>query len=71
MIRLVRRAAGVVAIDRAGTAPGRGAYVCAVAECVVEALKRARLAKAFGEKAEPSAELMALCDTLSSGVQRE
>jgi len=60
----------VVAVDRAGTVPGRGAYICAVAECVLEALKRARLAKAFKGKAEASAELMALCDTLSSGTRR-
>jgi len=70
LIRLVRRADGVVAVDRAGTVPGRGAYICAVAECVLEALKRARLAKAFKGKAEASAELMALCDTLSSGTRR-
>lgn len=70
MIRLVRRADGVVAVDRAGTVPGRGAYICGVAECVLEALKRARLAKAFKGKAEASAELMALCDTLSSGTRR-
>ena len=70
LLRLVRRADGIVAVDRAGTAPGRGAYVCAAAECVGEALKRGRLAKAFRERAEASVELVRLCDSLRNGVRR-
>ena len=69
MIRLVRRTNGMVIIDRAGTSPGRGAYVCPVAECVGEALKRGRLAKAFRERAEGSAELVALYESLTSGAR--
>lgn len=60
LIRLVRRADGIVYVDRTGTAPGRGAYVCNQSGCVEEALKRGRLAKAFRGKAEASAEVMSL-----------
>ena len=60
LIRLVRRADGVVFIDRTGAAPGRGAYVCPGRECLEEALKRGRLAKAFKGKAEVSDEVMRL-----------
>ncbi|MBI4590949.1 MAG: YlxR family protein [Candidatus Rokubacteria bacterium] len=60
LIRLVRRADGVVAIDRSGAAPGRGAYVCAERECVERGLKRGRLARAFRGAAEASADLAAL-----------
>lgn len=70
MVRLVRQADGMVAVDQLGTVPGRGAYVCPLVECVAEALKRGRLAKAFRGKAEVSAELMALSQRLSSGAGR-
>ncbi|MGH7262542.1 MAG: YlxR family protein [Candidatus Rokuibacteriota bacterium] len=70
LLRLVRRADALVVIDRASTAPGRGAYVCPAAECVGEALKRGRLAKAFRERAEASVELVALCDSLRNGARR-
>ncbi len=71
MLRLVRQADGTVAIDRTGTAPGRGAYICPQPECVAETLKRGRLAKVFRGKTEASAELMGLAETLKSGVRRE
>lgn len=60
LIRLVRRADGVVGIDRSGAAPGRGAYVCAERECVERVLTRGRLARAFRGPAEASADLAAL-----------
>ena len=60
LIRLVRRSDGLVGIDRAGTAPGRGAYLCPEPRCVEEALKRGRLAKAFRGKSEASAEVVSL-----------
>ena len=60
LVRLVRRTDGVVCVDRDGTAPGRGAYVCPQSECVEVALKRERLAKAFRGKAEASEEVMGL-----------
>lgn len=71
MLRLVRQADGTVAIDRTGTAPGRGAYICPQALCVAETQKRGRLAKVFRGRTEASAELMALAETLKSGVRRE
>ena len=39
LIRLVRDEAGNVRVDRDGVAAGRGAYMCAVAECVEKALQ--------------------------------
>ena len=56
MLRLVRRSDGRVALDRA--AEGRGAYVCADAECLERALKPARLAHAFRKPSEAPAELI-------------
>ncbi|HEU4370028.1 MAG TPA: YlxR family protein [Methylomirabilota bacterium] len=47
LVRLVRRADGVVAVDGGAALPGRGAYVCAAAGCVERALKTGRLAHAF------------------------
>jgi len=60
LLRLVRRADGMVYIDQVGVEPGRGAYVCLRRECVDEALQRGRLARAFRGKAEASVEVMSL-----------
>ena len=40
LLRLVRTAAGEVAIDPTGKKPGRGAYVCRSAECIAVAVKK-------------------------------
>jgi len=40
LVRLVRTPAGAVALDVAGTAPGRGAYVCRDEECLERARRR-------------------------------
>ena len=40
LIRLVRSPDGSVAVDAAGTAPGRGAYVCRDEECLGRARRR-------------------------------
>ena len=61
MQRLVRRADGRVEADAAGD--GRGAYVCADAECLERALKPGRLAHAFRK---PSAARTDLIDTVVS-----
>jgi predicted RNA-binding protein YlxR (DUF448 family) len=45
-VRLVRAGDGAVIVD-AGGAPGRGAYVCAVPDCVRRALRPGRLAHAL------------------------
>ena len=52
LVRLARRDDGRVALDRSGTAPGRGAYVCAEAGCVERALQRGRLTHAFRTSCE-------------------
>ncbi len=46
-MRVVRRPNGNVELDPTGKVPGRGAYVCGVKECVLDALKTKRLAKAL------------------------
>jgi len=40
LVRLVRRPDGSVALDEAGTAPGRGAYVCPTESCLERARRR-------------------------------
>jgi predicted RNA-binding protein YlxR (DUF448 family) len=56
MLRLVRGADGRVDADRA--AQGRGAYVCADAECVERAQKPGRLAHAFRKPSQAPANLI-------------
>ena len=53
LVRLVRRADGVVAVDVAARLPGRGAYVCADAGCVERALKSGKLSHAFRAACRP------------------
>ncbi|MBI4562397.1 MAG: YlxR family protein [Candidatus Rokubacteria bacterium] len=59
LVRLVREPDGLVGLDRSGTAPGRGAYVCPGRGCVATALKQGRLAHAFRGRAEARSELLA------------
>ncbi len=47
LIRIVKSPEGVIAIDRTGRLPGRGAYVCSSAECLKKARKTKRLEKVF------------------------
>jgi predicted RNA-binding protein YlxR (DUF448 family) len=47
LIRVVRSPEGTVSIDATGRAPGRGAYLCADAECVRKAMKKNALARAL------------------------
>lgn len=47
LVRLVRRPEGVVVVDRTGSVPGRGAYVCGDPRCVERLVKSRRLAQAF------------------------
>ena len=47
LIRVVRAPDGTVALDERGKLPGRGAYVCARAECVVQARKTKALSRAL------------------------
>jgi predicted RNA-binding protein YlxR (DUF448 family) len=45
LLRVVRSVAGDVSVDTSGKASGRGAYLCANAECVTKARKRNALAR--------------------------
>jgi len=56
LIRLVRDGSGVVEVDRDGRAAGRGAYVCATADCVEKALQAGRLGHAFKRASRPPQE---------------
>ena len=47
LVRLVRAGDGRVAVDRDGSAAGRGAYVCGSLECVTKAMAKGRLEHAF------------------------
>ena len=50
LLRVVRRPDGGVALDRAGRAAGRGAYLHPTAECLNTARKRGSLDRALGAK---------------------
>ena len=52
LVRLVRTAEGLVVADRAGTAHGRGAYLCGDETCVARGLQRGRLTHAFKMSSE-------------------
>lgn len=47
LVRVVRTAAGDVVIDPTGKMPGRGAYICPTSECLCQAIKGRRLARAL------------------------
>ena len=53
LIRVIRRAEGGAAIDRTGSAAGRGAYVHADAACVDLARKRRALDRALRTQIQP------------------
>lgn len=65
LVRLVRRPDGGVVVDRAGTAPGRGAYVCRQAGCASRLVKSGRLSQAFKRPSTAAGELI---DTVSEIV---
>ena len=39
LLRIVRSPEGLIAFDRIGKAPGRGAYLCSSPECLKKAIK--------------------------------
>ncbi|MDI6827293.1 MAG: YlxR family protein, partial [Armatimonadota bacterium] len=47
LIRIVRTSEGRVVVDATGKLSGRGAYLCASAECFRRAVKEKRLSKAL------------------------
>jgi predicted RNA-binding protein YlxR (DUF448 family) len=52
LLRLARRADGVVVVDVARAVPGRGAWVCGDPACVEQAIKARRFAPAFRKPCE-------------------
>ena len=53
LIRVVRSPEGDVSLDFKGKKPGRGAYVCPDAACLVKARKSRALERAFGSAIPP------------------
>ena len=47
LIRIVRNEAGEFSLDRTGKKPGRGAYICANADCLAKAQKSKGLERSF------------------------
>ncbi len=47
LVRIVRTPCNEILLDPTGKASGRGTYVCPTSECLREALKRKRIAKAL------------------------
>ena len=47
LVRVVRSPQGEVSLDLTGKAPGRGAYLCRSAACLMKARKAKRLERAF------------------------
>ena len=47
LVRVVRSPEGEVSLDLTGKKPGRGAYVCRNADCLVKARKAKRFERAF------------------------
>jgi predicted RNA-binding protein YlxR (DUF448 family) len=66
LLRIARDPAGAVGLDRAGGAPGRGAYVHRDEACVGAALERARIGRALRTRLGPE-ELA----TLAAGIEEE
>ncbi|MBI2204135.1 MAG: YlxR family protein [Candidatus Rokubacteria bacterium] len=57
LVRLTRDAGGVVHADARGTAPGRGAYLCADPACLDRVVKGGRFAHAFRKPCSAGAAL--------------
>jgi predicted RNA-binding protein YlxR (DUF448 family) len=72
LIRLVRDEDGGVRVDRDGRTAGRGAYVCATADCLEKALQAGRLGHAFKRASRPPRETAAdvLVHWLASRTRR-
>ena len=47
LVRVVKSPTGEISLDSTGKKPGRGAYICPCAECLIKAKKARRLEKAF------------------------
>jgi predicted RNA-binding protein YlxR (DUF448 family) len=67
-VRIVRHHGGTVAIDDAGTAEGRGAYLCPDPACLATAIKKRSLARALRLTSEARAVLEPLYESLRSRI---
>ena len=67
MVRVVRGADGVIAIDSTGRMQGRGAYICHDPECLRAAIKKKALSRAL--KHPVGGEIYAMIEPLC-GAQR-
>lgn len=67
LLRVVKSPAGVIAFDRVGKAPGRGAYVCPIPECLKKAQKSKGLDRAL-ETAVPQEVYEMLLGQLGGGT---
>ena len=54
LIRVVRSPEGAVGLDTTGKAPGRGAYVCPLRECMKKAQKSRAIERALEAAVEPA-----------------
>ena len=66
LIRVVRSPEGEISLDFKGKAPGRGAYVCPEAACLLKARKSKALERAFQTPVPPE-----VYDALESQMQHE
>jgi predicted RNA-binding protein YlxR (DUF448 family) len=62
LVRIVRAPDGNVTIDPSGKTSGRGAYLCATAECWERGLKRGVLPRALKIEAIPDDNLQTLTE---------
>lgn len=67
LLRVVKSPAGVIAFDRVGKAPGRGAYVCPDPACLKKAQKSKALDRAL-ETAVPQEVYEMLLGQLGEGT---
>lgn len=55
LLRVVRAPSGEVSYDATGKAPGRGAYICAQADCLATAAQRGALSRSLKAQVPPEA----------------
>jgi predicted RNA-binding protein YlxR (DUF448 family) len=71
LVRIVRQPDGSVTIDPSGKLSGRGAYLCATAECWEVGLKRAVLPRALKIESIPEDNLDTLSEYARQLAQRQ
>jgi len=67
LLRVVKSPAGLIAFDRVGKAPGRGAYVCPNPDCLKKAQKMRALDRAL-ETSVPAEVFETLLQQLGDGA---